>query len=181
MIALVAAIGSFSVASNAGAEVRGHRLAHHPLRADSPRLPSPLSRPPNPRLLAQALDQLLVNEGVWQLRFDEATFALVRWRESISSSGEFRGMTPLSWPALEDGIRIPPGRWRKPSRAIVLGDCPGGQYLMDTRRRKNHGPVRLLVIFWNLTLMVCARAMRDLCKGRGRRTPVARTSRLRRR
>jgi hypothetical protein len=34
-------------ASYAGAEVSGHRLTHGPLRADSRRLPSPLSRPRN--------------------------------------------------------------------------------------------------------------------------------------
>jgi MFS family permease len=47
VIALVAVIDSFSLASNAGAEVSGHRLTHGPLRADSRRLPSPLSRPHN--------------------------------------------------------------------------------------------------------------------------------------
>ena len=47
VIALVAVIDSFSLASNAGAEVSGHRLTHGPLRADSRRLPSPLSRPRN--------------------------------------------------------------------------------------------------------------------------------------
>ena len=47
VIALVAVIDSFSLASDAGAEVSGHRLTHGPLRADSRRLPSPLSRPRN--------------------------------------------------------------------------------------------------------------------------------------
>jgi EmrB/QacA subfamily drug resistance transporter len=47
VIALLAVIDSFSLASNAGAEVSGHRLTHGPLRADSRRLPSPLSRPHN--------------------------------------------------------------------------------------------------------------------------------------
>src|ERR1700682_3957106 len=37
VIALVAVIDSFSLASNAGAEVSGHRLTHGPLRADRPR------------------------------------------------------------------------------------------------------------------------------------------------
>jgi MFS family permease len=46
MIALVAVIDSFSLAGNAGAEVSGHRLAHRPLRADSSRLVSEISRPP---------------------------------------------------------------------------------------------------------------------------------------
>jgi EmrB/QacA subfamily drug resistance transporter len=48
MIALIAVIDSFSLASNAGAEVSGHRLADRPLQATSPRLPGPLSRPPKP-------------------------------------------------------------------------------------------------------------------------------------
>jgi hypothetical protein len=45
VIALVAVIDSFTLASNAGAEVSGHRLTHGPLRGDGPRLRSPLSRP----------------------------------------------------------------------------------------------------------------------------------------
>jgi MFS family permease len=37
VIALVAVIDTFSLASNAGAEVSGHRITHDPLRADRPR------------------------------------------------------------------------------------------------------------------------------------------------
>ena len=47
VIALFAVIDSFSLASDAGAEVSGHRLTPGPLRADSRRLPSHLSHPRN--------------------------------------------------------------------------------------------------------------------------------------
>src|SRR5271165_2201065 len=47
VIALVSVIDSFSLPSNAGSEVSGHRLTHGALRADSRRLPSLLSRPRN--------------------------------------------------------------------------------------------------------------------------------------
>jgi hypothetical protein len=56
VIAPVAVIDSFTLASNAGAVLSGHRLRHGPLPADGPRLRSPLSSRVMPRRLTQVLE-----------------------------------------------------------------------------------------------------------------------------
>jgi hypothetical protein len=97
-------------------------------------------------------------------------------------------MTPLSWVALEDGNPDTPRKMaeaerlneRGPSRAIVSGGYPGGQHLIDTQRRQNDRPVKLLVRLLKFKPDCLRPGHARIARGRGR-TPVARTSRLRRR
>jgi EmrB/QacA subfamily drug resistance transporter len=63
VIALVSVIDSFSLPSNAGAEVSGRRLKHSPLRSDGPSLPSSISRPPNASSSEKGVRPVLSKQG----------------------------------------------------------------------------------------------------------------------
>jgi MFS family permease len=93
VIALVAVIDSFSLASNAGADVSGHRSTHGPLRADDGAFPGRYPAGLMLRLLKSVLDPLLVNNNhrVWMI---------------VGTSKGFGG--ELARAALQRAIRLSP-------------------------------------------------------------------------